>query len=378
MTEWIIFCFRSKISMPAGKGMDILMDVINDYLKLLHRSSFKKYKDQINQENKVGLDLIIVTTIVFLAVNVLLKYIAGKRLIHPITLYLEIAYFTVVLFFYFLVLRKKNSDFTKWIYLFEFPVLLIAMFDALYYEANQTTFIFMIFLLVFPVFILDQLWRIILFTTGISILYAFSAAAVEPPTIYAMDMIHMVNIDLLAAGSSMFFTIIRLRMIQYADHAVMLADEDPLTSLYNRSGAQHHVNPKKPCIFIYIDLDKFKGVNDQFGHEEGDHILKETANVLRTTFRRNDVLIRLGGDEFAVYCPGLWSYDQIEAKLSNLLDSIHKMDMGTSKEVMTASIGCAYMPHGCQSLEEMTKIADQAMYEAKKDGKNGYRILTVK
>lgn len=139
---------------------------------------------------------------------------------------------------------------------------------------------------------------------------------------------------------------------------------------------QEEIRPEEPGIFIYLDLDKFKGVNDTFGHEQGDHILNETAHVLKMNFRKKDIIVRLGGDEFAVWAPGVWSYEEVEGRLSGLLKSIHEMDMDGS-EVMTASIGCACAPHGCASLDELAEKADQAMYEARREGKDGYRITVV-
>lgn len=353
------------------------MSMFKQYMKLLENKNFAKEKEQINQENRIGLDLIIISTFIFLMINVVLNVVIGHNLIHRVTLYLELLYFCLVLAVYFPIVRKKNANFTMWLYILEIPVLLIAMFDAVYYEPTKTTFIFMIFLLLFPMFILDRPWRIFLLILSMAILYAVVACTVEPWETYIMDMVHLVNVSVLGIGSSLFFSTVRLRMIQYANRNAELAERDPLTGLYNRSGAEHYVDPKAPGIFIFLDLDKFKGVNDEFGHEEGDHTLQETAAVLRENFRRSDVMIRFGGDEFAVFAPGDWSYDEVEKKMNDLLLSIQKIVMEGSRETMTASIGCAYAPHGTDSLGKLIRVSDRAMYEAKKNGKNGFRIVTI-
>lgn len=351
--------------------------MLKQYLELLGNKNFNKEREQINRENRIGLDLLIIMTSIFLTVNVILRFMVGRYLVHQGTLLLELIYFCPMLFFYFGSLRKKEAHFTFWIYAFQIPVMLIALYDAIHYEAASTTFIFMVFLLVFPIFILDKPWRVMIYIVALAILYAVPACFVEPSEVYAMDMIHLVDVCMLSIGSSTFFLIVRLRVIRYAGRNAERAEKDPLTGLYNRSGAEHHVDAGLPGIFVYIDLDKFKGVNDEFGHEQGDHVLQETAAVLRGNFRRSDVIIRLGGDEFAVSAPGKWSYEEVEAKMRDLLDGIREMTMADSGEKMTASIGCAYAPNGGQTLDELTRMADRAMYEAKRSGKNGFRIVTL-
>ena len=351
--------------------------MLYQYLHVLNNSNFDRYRNKINQENRVSLDLVITASGMILIVNFIMSLIMGESLIHGMTLLFQIVYLCLAVFLYFGYLRKKEISYTKWIYLLEIPVILIAVFDAVYYDSTRTTFTFMTILLLYPLFILDKPVRIHLFIAGLALFYALIAGMVEPVAVYRLDMVHLTDIMLMAIGSSVFFSIVRLRSIIYADHIEEIAQEDPLTGLYNRAGAKKHIHSEEPGIFIYLDLDKFKGVNDTFGHEEGDQILIETAHALKMNFRKEDIIIRLGGDEFAVYSPGNWTSGEIENRLSKLLESIHEMTMKGNAEVMTASIGCAWAPHGCDSAEELARKADQAMYEAKRAGKNQYHIVTV-
>lgn len=344
------------------------------YLRLVRNENYKRYKDKINQENKIALGLIIVATFIFLSINLLLRMAVGRAYVHTSTLMMQLGYFMAVIIFHFAFLRKRKANFTIWMYFFEGPILLIAMLDAIVYEPNQITYLFMIFLLIFPMFILDKPWRITIFIACTSVIYAIAAAYVEPAPVYAFDMIHLIDTALLSMGSSLFFNIVRMRSIEYGDHIEKISEEDPLTGLYNRTGARKHADPHIPCIFIYMDLDLFKEINDAYGHEQGDHILIETAGALKMNFRKSDVMIRLGGDEFAVYSSGEWTMEAIENKLSDLLHSIREISKSGN---VTASIGCAYAPDGCESLEELARRADQAMYEAKKEGKDSYRIVTI-
>lgn len=345
-----------------------------NYLRLIRNENYKQYKDKINQENKLGLGLVIVATFIFLTMNLMLRMAVGENYVHTLTLNVQLVYFLVVIILYFVFLRNKNVNFTLWMYFFEGPVLMIAMMDAIVYEPNQITFLFMIFLLIFPLFIMDKPWRIAIFIICTSVIYAIASAYIEPSEVYVFDMIHLVDIALLSMGASFFFNIVRMNSIENSYHLEQIAEEDPLTGLYNRTGARKYADPHVPCVFIYMDLDLFKEINDAYGHEQGDHILIETAGALHMNFRKSDVLIRLVGDEFAVYSPGEWTMEGIENKLSDLLHSIRQIQ--TSGKV-TASIGCVYAPNGCESLQELSRRADEAMYEAKKEGKDSYRIVKI-
>lgn len=97
---------------------------------------------------------------------------------------------------------------------------------------------------------------------------------------------------------------------------------DPLTGLYNRRGGEVMVTQKlgsgKPYIFLMLDIDRFKEVNDFYGHHEGDNVLKYVAEELKHCFRRDDVIIRLGGDEFVIFVHPCTSIPAIENKLAGI------------------------------------------------------------
>jgi diguanylate cyclase (GGDEF)-like protein len=121
---------------------------------------------------------------------------------------------------------------------------------------------------------------------------------------------------------------------------------------------------------LYIDLDHFKAVNDNHGHQYGDRILKEVVFVIEKNIRDVDVLARLGGDEFAILLP---ETDQEKAKncATRILDSINKC----IPPPLTASIGVVLFNDHSLSCAEIIKMADDAMYQAKRQGRN--RLIFV-
>ncbi|SMP74659.1 bifunctional diguanylate cyclase/phosphodiesterase [Noviherbaspirillum suwonense] len=159
-----------------------------------------------------------------------------------------------------------------------------------------------------------------------------------------------------------------------------LATHDTLTGLPNRTLLNERVQqmldagPRNmPVAIMFIDLDRFKEVNDSFGHEPGDVLLREVARRLGRALRPSDVIARLGGDEFVVaaYCSdGTVSAASIAEKLLATLAS--PIDIGAQEVVIGASIGISMFPEHARTKELLFQSADTAMYRAKAGGRNGY------
>ncbi len=159
------------------------------------------------------------------------------------------------------------------------------------------------------------------------------------------------------------------------------ATRDLLTGLYNRAYFLDRLafvmeDAEKGCStvgLLFIDLDGFKPINDTFGHDAGDVTLREVANELRQNLRENDILARFGGDEFCVLLPDTTPEgvkivgDRIISLLNNL-----PLEFNGKKAKIGASIGAAYCTPWIEPCESdaLLKNADEAMYEAKKGGKN--------
>ncbi|MHC4832128.1 MAG: putative bifunctional diguanylate cyclase/phosphodiesterase, partial [Planctomycetota bacterium] len=128
---------------------------------------------------------------------------------------------------------------------------------------------------------------------------------------------------------------------------------------------------------LFVDLDRFKFVNDTFGHKVGDELLKEVASILRTSLRENDLVARLGGDEFIVALLGLNNPAVAETIARKLVKTL-----STPLEIMgkvvsvSASIGIATYPKDGEDVESLTKNADSAMYQVKEAGKNSFNFST--
>jgi diguanylate cyclase (GGDEF)-like protein len=164
-----------------------------------------------------------------------------------------------------------------------------------------------------------------------------------------------------------------------------LASHDSLTHLPNREMfnalLRHAIEVarryRRQFALLFIDLDRFKVINDSLGHDAGDLLLVEIARRLRTALRSSDVVARLGGDEFVVILEQTGENREVERVTGDLLSVLSQpLQLSGHECHTTASIGIAMYPADGTDVQTLTKNADMAMYLAKEDGKNGFRFFT--
>jgi diguanylate cyclase (GGDEF)-like protein len=155
------------------------------------------------------------------------------------------------------------------------------------------------------------------------------------------------------------------------DKAKFYSENDTLTGIYNRraidacfakAAAMTDGCGQKLAVFL-IDVDNFKQVNDNFGHKEGDHLLKCLSNELVKSVRRTDIVARWGGDEFVILSPNITKRDnvlEIMQRINENLENISTSQMGVS-----VSIGVAMYPNEGRSFDDLLKSADKRMYNMK-------------
>lgn len=163
-------------------------------------------------------------------------------------------------------------------------------------------------------------------------------------------------------------------------HISYLAHKDPLTGLMNRTMfaekatealAAHHKNGYMMAI-MFLDLNRFKLVNDSYGHEAGDLLLKIVAERLTRSIRQEDIVSRFGGDEFVIALTNLKSFDVIEKLAKKIQTNISRPFVFLGREMhVAASIGISVSPSNGTSTSDLIKNADMAMYQSK-DTKEPY------
>lgn len=164
-----------------------------------------------------------------------------------------------------------------------------------------------------------------------------------------------------------------------------LAEVDALTNLPNRVVLSDRLEQtlelsrraEQQFAVLFLDIDRFKNINDSLGHSVGDALLRETAMRLRAALRVTDTVTRQGGDEFVILLPDVHDEDQVAHLASKILETVSR-PLNVEQHVLstTASIGVAMFPSDGNDVETLLKNADAAMYVAKSSGRNSVRFFT--
>lgn len=168
-------------------------------------------------------------------------------------------------------------------------------------------------------------------------------------------------------------------------HIRLLVDFDPLTGLPNRrllqdrvdSALSHAQRHSEPLALMFLDLDRFKNVNDSLGHHLGDELLIQVAQRLKSVLREEDTVCRLGGDEFVLLCPGVDATGAAHVANKVLEITAQRYLIEQQELAITFSIGIALYPTDGDSFETLSMSADTAMYRAKQGGRNTFRFFTA-
>ena len=160
-----------------------------------------------------------------------------------------------------------------------------------------------------------------------------------------------------------------------------MAMHDPLTDLPNRvlfrqqlEEALRRVSEGANCAVLYLDLDRFKSINDTLGHPTGDALLQAVAERLRAIVRRGTTVARLGGDEFAIVQPCLDYPGDTDALAERIRNDLRKpFEVAGHQVAIGTSIGIAVAPADSMDPDRLLQCADMALYEAKASGRNRYR-----
>jgi diguanylate cyclase (GGDEF)-like protein/PAS domain S-box-containing protein len=160
-----------------------------------------------------------------------------------------------------------------------------------------------------------------------------------------------------------------------------LAHHDPLTGLTNRlmftanlaqaiERAQRH---KQKLALLFLDLDRFKFVNDTYGHAAGDQVLQAVADRLKQSVRAQDMISRLGGDEFIILLEEISDSGDTAVLAQKIIDAISlPIDWQDQQLFVSASVGISIYPDDATDAEQLAKLGDEAMYRAKHGGRDRY------
>ncbi|MET0962692.1 MAG: GGDEF domain-containing protein [Noviherbaspirillum sp.] len=205
------------------------------------------------------------------------------------------------------------------------------------------------------------------------------------PAVAAGVVLSIIVIPLYASALNARMAQAKLRLARRAARFELASMTDSVTGVLNRHGFMNALNERGAAAgqsagaLMLLDLDGFKAVNDACGHAAGDMVLVDTAHRLARCFRASDRVARIGGDEFAVLLVDVRDQLQVEQLAVLALAAIADIRIELQPQLrLSASIGVCMLPHPqADGIQAMLHMADSLMYEAKKSGKNRYRILAA-
>lgn len=256
-------------------------------------------------------------------------------------------------------------------------------FDAprdIYLHGRKLVFIWVLFLITTTVF---------LFATALVLLntFVFSRLHAFVQNVSAVRHSNELSLRLPVKGNDEIAKLEREfnRLLAFVEQSrtqiSKLAYEDSLTRLPNRAYFFHEVSSKlkahgtigAKAAVMFLDLDGFKQINDRYGHEAGDLLLKHVAKQLRQNIRDSDIACRLGGDEFVLFIPMLHKEEETVKIAERICEALHKPAFINGQLFqVSASIGIGFYPVHGSDLHTLVSNADAAMFDAKSSGKNRF------
>lgn len=284
---------------------------------------------------------------------------------------------TYLLFKYYFLKNKKHVIFICNIYLFLFIGLLRLLY---FWHPSQIANTLLVCSMVTTTLtnFFPKLYNCILITiTIIHMLFHFFVLPYDNMGQVIAYLLNDILIIVFASGVNRLFVRMKYDEFKRAKHLRNESFRDPLTNLYNRRYVERYIDLQLEegdnCTFMLIDLDNFKNVNDNLGHEVGDEILCQVSNILKHSFRKSDCVARIGGDEFLVIMPSILEEKYVNNKISGILNKFPIMAHrnGIEDQIpVSVSIGVVFSNvEKYNDYEELYRRADEYMYKAKNSGK---------
>ncbi|WP_134703228.1 GGDEF domain-containing protein [Ammoniphilus sp. YIM 78166] len=262
------------------------------------------------------------------------------------------------------------------VYLFVFVTLFLSITLNFLYPFLG---LWMLFLMpMFGIIVLFPKWLVgnlcIVFLVIIRYGTHYAAFSGNIPIDYLYRLVSTSTVGWLILLTVTFFIIKNRRLVEELEH---LSLTDNLTQAYNRRFVELHskklfsesIRKNQPLCFLLVDIDHFKKINDLYGHNVGDLVLQQLATNIRDTIRKTDVFIRMGGEEFALFLPNT-SLQEGVLLAERIRRTIQGVKIEYRDSIIPITISLGVTEYNSETLEDLIEKADQALYQAKSNGRN--------
>ena len=223
--------------------------------------------------------------------------------------------------------------------------------------------------------------RIVVMVTTMTAAFLLASYRLKPYDVFRLDLAMGLVCWCLCVIVDLEILHMRLRDYHLRTDLTRLSCTDGLTGLMNKSTAEAKARAYLSCcgqrecsaLFV-IDLDQFKQINDQLGHQAGDEALEVVGEALRRLFRAQDIVGRVGGDEFVALMKNIYDRRMVARRAAVICHAVRRTKLTDQELCLTCSVGVALSPQNGTSYDNLFREADRQLYQVKRNGKNGYRI----
>ena len=347
----------------------------------IDREEYKAIKKNAYISNFViwrSLHFLIAATMVFLFLtSILTEFIRQNAII-----YIFGFCYSIIVIILFFILRKDSLIAQFIIYLSISLLFLLAAFIS-YNKPNVPATTFIVFLLITPMFMIDKPFFMTFELSGVAAIFLIFMHGVKPLDIWKIDLLNVVTFTVVGIFLNVIANAIRIKEFVLTRAIKIQKDTDELTGLKNKGALTRDINKflrdetTSKGIMFMMDIDRFKMINDTYGHDIGDEVIRQIGAFLGNTFINDEIVGRFGGDEFIIF---IKNTDDIEeaGKIANkiVLGASTNVLLPDKNEKISVSIGIAIYQGIEQNYSELFKKADLAMYKSKADKNNRFSIYS--
>lgn len=347
----------------------------------LNPGEMKLTEDFCQKENGKSLVFLFIVTFLLTGINVLTHLLFKRSIsLEPSTIIMVAALFCFIPIAS--VYKDESFNNVIAIYFISMGIMAGVIFGDLAFSHDGNGYFAYFYMFLMPQLIMDVPWRMIIFSLSVCTAYSCLASAFMA----GLDLQAHLTIAWTCTIVSLILGIRRvhgiLDLLHLNTNIQDVAEHDPLTLVFNRAGGEmlirDHIANQISGSLAIMDIDNFKNVNDDFGHQEGDRVLWEVGAMLLRHFRSTDVVMRLGGDEFVVYVVGMVDEHFVRIKMEEIVSSMRTIMLEEkSGKHISISLGCVINDGSYPDMSSLYRKADQMLYKAKEAGKDGFCLLNV-
>lgn len=325
-----------------------------------------------------SLHFLIAATMIFLfLVSVLTDFVRQNAIIYIFGL----CYSVIVIILFFIL--KKDSLIAQ--FLIYLSISLLFLFGAFISYNNPTVpaTTFIVFLLITPMFMIDRPFFMAIELTGVSVLYLIFMHNIKTIDIWKIDLLNVVTFTVVGIFLNVIANAIRIKEFVLTRAIKLQKDTDELTCLKNKGALTRDINKflkdkssSKGLMFM-LDIDHFKMINDTYGHDIGDEVIRQLGAFLGNTFINGEIVGRFGGDEFIIFIKDTDDLEEAHKIAEKIVaGASENVILPDKNEKISVSIGIAIYRGIENNYSELFKEADIAMYKSKADKNNRYTIYS--